>query len=274
MRSVRAGDDRRRRGRAAVLGVILAAAALSADAGGLYLDRLDAPGPQPERLASDGTHLWVGDYITGLIYRVDPARPESTRAYASPGPHVEGLTWDGTHLWSADWSTGLIYRLAVGDTVLAVTRSFAAPGAGDPVGLAWDGEALWLTTWNPPILYRLDPAAGAVLVEQPVKWDGGSLYPAHAFFPEDLAWDGEALWMTDWWTRKVYRINPDTFELLDTRDAGGNRSLGLAFHKGYLWNGDTETPPSLFRLDVTDGTPVRRVTWGRLKRWEDGRTAP
>lgn len=272
MRSERTPNSRRRRrGGPALAGALAALIALGAGAESLYLDRLDAPGPQPEGLASDGEHLWVGDFQTGLIYRVDTDRPESTTAFASPGHRVEGLAWDGTHLWSADYETKLIYRLEVTDTALVVTRTLTPPGTGKPVGLAWDGEALWLTTWTPFYLYRVDPVTGQALVTRMIQAPAEPLYPTAGVgrYPEDLAWDGEALWITDWYTGKVYRIDPQTLTHLETREAGGDRSLGLAFHQGYLWNGDTAAPTSLYRLDITTSTPVRRVSWGTLKRWAE-----
>jgi outer membrane protein assembly factor BamB len=131
-----------------------------------------------------------------------------------------------------------------------------------PVGLTWDGTSLWLTTWYPFMLYRLDPATGAVLFSRSVT----GLYPPNfSYAPEDLAWDGSHLWITDWFTGKIYELDPETFELLQTVPSPGSGSVGLTFHQGYLWNGDTDEA-ALFRLEVTDGTPTRRVTWGRLKR--------
>ena len=248
-------------------GLILAAAAVFA--AGTWLDRIPSPGPQPEGMASDGTYLYVADFLDASISRIDPAAPAAAVSFRSPGPHPEGLAWDGTHLWSADWETRRIYRHQVSDTALTVDFFFDAPRpetSTRPVGLTWDGSALWLTTWYPGMLYRLDPATGAVLVSRRVE----DLYPrdpepiSYSYAPEDLAWDGTHLWVTDWYTPKIFRIEPTTFEVASTTPSPARGSVGLAFHRGYLWNGSTEER-ALYRLEVTDGTPTRRVTWGRLK---------
>ena len=251
-----------------VPGLLLALAALFA--AGAWLERIPSPGPQPEGIASDGTHLYVADFIDGTISRADPAAPAGAVDFPSPGPHPEGLAWDGSHLWSADWETGRIYRHQVSDTALTVDFFFDAPGAEagtHPVGLTWDGASLWLTTWSPFMLYRLDPATGAVLGSRRVE----GLYPrdpapvSFSYAPEDLAWDGTHLWITDWYTPKLFRIDPTTFEVVSTLPAPARGSVGLTFHRGYLWNGSTEER-ALYRLEVTDGTPTRPVTWGQLKR--------
>jgi sugar lactone lactonase YvrE len=247
-------------------------------AGAIYLERLDAPGPQPEGIASDGVHLWVADFQTARIYRMDTKTGEVVTSYPSPGPHPEGLAWDGTHLWHCDWDTRMIYRLSVSDQALTVEREFPAPMFENPlgeliparpVGLAWDGEALWLTTWQPFYLFRLDPVTGDTLKSRSLQDPTDPLYPAVSARPEDLAWDGSQLWITDWFTREIHRIHPDSLVVTRTLDSGGPRSVGLTFHFGYLWNGDTGdggAAPALYRLDVTDGTvPVIPTTWGWLK---------
>jgi len=228
-----------------------------------YLDRIPAPGPKPEGLASDGTSLWLADFDTNRIYRIDPLHPETVVSFPAPGAGPEGLAWDGTHLWAGSWYARKIYRLAVSDTALTVVRSFDPPSGARPVGLAWDGTQLWHTTWNPKALHRLDPMTGEVLFTRAIPGDP-ALYPAGSgvYGPEDLAWDGTGLWITDWYGGKVFRLDPQTLAITHTVPSGGRRSVGLAFHQGFLWNGDTEEA-ALFRLDVT---PVEPMSWGRVKR--------
>ena len=233
-------------------------------AGARGADRIDSPGPQPEGLGSDGTYLYVTDFTTNRVYRFDTDSGDLVSSYPTPGTGPEGLTWDGSHLWTGSWYSRQIYRMAVGDSALTVVQQFAAPLGARPVGLAWDGEALWLTTWTPYYLHRLDPATGAATFSRDL--DAEPLYPAVSPRPEDLAWDGSQLWITDWFTGEIHRFHPDTLVVNRTLESPGPSSVGLAFHQGYLWNGDT-TLDALFRLDITDGSvAVRRVTWGGLKR--------
>ncbi len=257
-----------------ILGVVTATALVLGM--GLWLDRIPSPGPQPEGIASDGTFIWVADFIDGTISRIDPAAPDRPLVFASPGPHPEGLTWDGSHLWSADWETRRIYRHAVSDTAIPVVSSFDSPRPESwtrPVGLTWDGSALWLTTWYPFMLYRLDPTDGHVLASRDIAGLYPPLPPFGTYAPEDLAWDGAHLWITDWYTAGIHRFDPVTYELLESVDSPGPRSVGLTFHLGFLWNGDTEEQ-ALYRLEVTGGTATRRVTWGGLKRGTPGANGP
>ena len=251
------------------IGGLLAGAVLFL--GGMnVLQTIQTPGPQPEGLASDGIHLWLSDFQTNKIYRIDPDVPDSIRAYDAPGTGPEGLAWDGSHLWTGSWFTKKIYRLAVTDTELVVTREFDTPMGAKPVGFTWDGTALWITTWNPFYLFRLDPADGSVLFSRLLGFPAEPLYPNFGSpAPEDLAWDG-TLWMTDWYTREIHQFDAETLELLQSIETPGPRSVGLTFHEGFLWNGDTERD-AIYKLDVTvSGAPV---SWGALKlgNWEPGR---
>jgi sugar lactone lactonase YvrE len=234
------------------------------------LRRLDAPGPQPEGLASDGVDLWVADYQSGLLYEMETGTGTVLRTFEAPGPRPEGLAWDGSHLWCADWDSRRVYRLAVGESTLTVDRELPVPAPaenGHPVGLAWDGSALWLTTWQPFYLLRLDPVTGTVLRSRNLQ-DAPPLYPPRvpgSLAPEDLAWYGGQLWITDWYTWKIYRVDPESLLVTETYDAGATASVGLTFHGGRLWNGDTDAPASLFELDVPGPVSISPRTWGGLK---------
>lgn len=232
------------------------------------LEQFPSPGPQPEGLTSNGTHLWVTDFVTGDLYRIDTGT-SVVDTFATPGPNPEGLAWDGTHLWSADWTTQKIYRHAMnGSDPGEVVLEFDAPpgtfnGLSRPVGLAFDGTQLWLTTWFPYALYRIDPGTGSVLFSRNLSTD--PVYPAFSPRPEDLAWDGVRLWITDWFTREIYALDPSSLEVVQTIAAGATRSVGLTFHEGYLWNNDTEAD-MIYKLDVMGPVPVEATSWGSLKR--------
>ena len=123
----------------------------------------------PGGAAFDGEALWVADFLSTKIRRIDPATGAVLATITGPGMYTGGLAWDGSALWAAPEQSGMLYRLdpATG----AVLKSIPAPthGQKDPNGsdLAWDGTALWHGDYGAKKLRRVDPADGTVLAELP-----------------------------------------------------------------------------------------------------------
>ena len=125
--------------------------------------------PRATGLAYDGESLWI---LTGpSLYTVNP----DTHAYElihkydwNPEQYVTGLAWDGKYLW----------------------------------GLATN-EEWWYGSWldddlEKNTLTQYDPETGEKLysMECPIKNARG------------LTWDGEAFWINDTKTNRLYRISP------------------------------------------------------------------
>jgi len=53
--------------------------------------------------------------------------------------------------------------------------------------MAFDGQNIWLADYHTDLLYCIDPETGNTVKN----------IPAPAYWPEGLAWDGEALWNAD-----------------------------------------------------------------------------
>ena len=201
-----------------------------------------SPGPSPEGLAWDGSHLWVVDGETRLLYRVDPATGESVREFEVEAKRPRGVAWDGKNLWVLDEEAGII--LCLDPETGEETGAINAPkqdmeGPWSITGLTWDGKNLWAAIsagWCSS-LYRIDPESGKVVV---------SFFPQCD--PRGLASDGTHLW-TIAYNGKEFPSRLDRRQLSDEVkkmaqsqeflfDLQVRDPTGLTYGDGVLWAAD------------------------------------
>lgn len=200
-----------------------------------------SPGPSPEDLAWDGSHLWVVDSETHLLYRVDPATGKSVRELEIEAERPQGVTWDGKNLWVLDQEAGIILRLdpETGEE----TGSIEAPrldmeGPWSTTGLTWDGKFLWAAIgagWCSSF-NCIDPESGEIVV---------SFFPQCD--PRGLASDGTYLWTIAYNGEELpskldrRQLSDDlekmaqSQELLFDLDLEVKDPTGLAYGDGILW---------------------------------------
>lgn len=202
----------------------------------------DSPGPFPTGLTWDGDYLWVADYQTERIYRVDSKTGRADRSFDTPGHDPEGLAWDGKRLWHVDG--GAAYDLGCGRSTIYIytidrqsgkaTRRFKAPGSGcNAEDLAWGAGHLWYldgateaSTVGTLTVFKIDPDTGKAVRR----------FDAPGSHPSGLAWDGGALWVSDYSEGRIYRVDPATGRVIARVDARG--ASGLAWDGAHLWYGD------------------------------------
>ncbi|MBJ7471148.1 MAG: PQQ-like beta-propeller repeat protein [Solirubrobacteraceae bacterium] len=111
---------------------------------------------QPEGIASDGKHLFVGSIPTGAVYRADPRSGQG--AVLVPGREGRaaiGLKVAGKHLVVAGGTTGraFIYDARTGADVAEVPLTTGNAFVNDVVV---SKHTAWFTDSRQPQLYRLD----------------------------------------------------------------------------------------------------------------------
>ncbi|MBN1159545.1 MAG: glutaminyl-peptide cyclotransferase, partial [Bacteroidales bacterium] len=185
-------------------------------------------------LTFDGQDLWVADYKTDIIYKIDPVSGEVLHQIPSPGFWPTGLAWDGKNLWNVDREQDKIFRIDPEDGTILWTID--TPCA-DPDGMTWDGTTLWLGDAGDNTIIKIDLCDGTA-----VKTLNG---PAQSV--NGLAFDGRYLWSSDRNLDEIYMIDPATGEVIMIFDAPGPYSRGLAWDGSDLWNVDYQTD-SLYRI--------------------------
>jgi hypothetical protein len=128
-----------------------------------------------------------------------------------------GLTYDGEYLWINDYGDyeGItlteFYRLDP-DTHVQELMFIFDSGKLPIRGLAWDGTCLWALfapgwgggTEGDKVFVQFDPETGDVLHRAPCNIE----------VPLGLTWDGEALWVNDAKSDRLYRVSPDDGSIL------------------------------------------------------------
>ena len=180
-----------------------------------------------------------------------------------------GLAWDAGFFWVAlNSDPAKIIKLnSSGET----TASLDPPAGTVPAGLDFDGENLWLFDSAAGKAYHL--ATSGVLLGQVDLPEGASV---------GLAWDGSGLWVIDWSKLELYRLDPDSGEILKTITTSGmgvSKAYGLAWFKDYLWasnadgiykiNPQTGTLEAIYKTEFNTGDSMG-LTWDDSDAWGCG----
>lgn len=212
------------------------------------------PGSYPTGLTFDGTHLWLADYQTDLLYCVDPVSGKVMRSIPAPAYWPEGLAWDGEALWNADVKGGIplsenyagkIYR--VDPEKGTVLKTISAP-TSTPRGLTWDGTYLWC----------VDNASDEVIQFSPEDGTTIKSFRSPASDPRGITFDGTYLWISDRIKDEIYMVDPETGSVIITTTTPGAFTRGLAFDGQNLWAVDFQED-KLFQLKLRDGVKFRTL---------------
>ncbi len=173
-------------------------------------------------------------------------------------------------------------RAEIGDVV----NSFSAPEGTQPNGLAWDGSNLWMSSYmKEGGIYKLDPMDGSVLDKCTpsaakyngyggLTYDGTYLLEADSYgsgiyklrtsdcsivstisspdkHPNDLAWDGNYLWLHGYPSLKIYKVNHVDGSVVDSYSPpGGGQNAGLTYDGAHLWLSGTDD--MIYKIDPSD----------------------
>ncbi len=219
---------------------------------GEVIASFDIPGSYPTGLTFDGTHLWLADYQTDLLYCIDPETGKVIRSIPAPAYWPEGLAWDGEYLWNADVKGGLplsenyagkVYQVDPEDGT--ILKTVQAPGS-TPRGLTWDGTYLWC----------VDNASDEVIQFSPEDGTTIRSFRSPASDPRGITFDGKYLWISDRIKDEIYMVDPESGSVIIITDAPGAFTRGLAYDGENLWAVDYQED-KIFKLKVRDGQQYR-----------------
>ena len=215
--------------------------------------KFNSPEDFPTGLTSDGTYLWVCDFGSELIYKVDPDDGSVMDSFSTPDTDPVGLAWDGEYLWHVDggraWTLGeeaeiFIYKINPLSGV--ATKMFKAPGGFVAEDLAWGDGHLWYVDgesgpddYGTTTIYKIDVSNGDVVKE----------FRAPGNEPSGLTWDGSHLWHSDPGAGKIYLIDPDNGEVIDSFSSLSEYPDSLAWDGTYLWCVDWDSE-EVYSVDV------------------------
>jgi glutamine cyclotransferase len=155
--------------------------------------------------------------------------------------HIHGVTHDGRHVWAATGPKLVAFDPESGQIARTLDR------AGD-AGSAFDGTHLYQIV--EARIDRIDPTTGEVVASIPAPGGGAA---------SGLAWAEGSLWIGQYRSRKIHKIDPATGAILRTIES--NRFVtGVTWVDGELWHGTWEGNESdVRRIDPASGAVLERL---------------
>ncbi len=210
---------------------------------GKVVSSFPLPGKFCTGLTFDGNYLWVTDYKTDKIYKIDPASGAVLHQIPSPGFWPMGLAWDGKYLWNVDRKQKKIFKIDSRDGTVLTTID--APSEF-PEGLTWHSNTLWVGDDRENSIIKIDLSDGTAVK----KFDG----PAKSV--NGLTSDGQYIWSSDRNLDEIYMINPESGEVVIIIDSPGHYSRDLAWDGNFLWNVDYQND-SVYKIIRHDNEVFR-----------------
>lgn len=141
-----------------------------------------------------------------------------------------------------------IGQAGIGDII----RSFPSPGP-NPRGLAFTGSCLWNADATSSYkIYCLNPANGSIIKQCPSP-----------DYPAGITWDGQYLWIVGYNNHRIYKVDPDSCQVIHWILTPASSPQGLAWDGSYLWHVDTGTD-TLYRLDPQTGNVIYSRSIGSI----------
>lgn len=182
----------------------------------LVLD-FDESSFEPERVTSDGTHVWVAGRQDQVI-KIDPSTGDTLATIALDLDQPKGMIFDGTHVWLASALTSKVFRI---DPVTDQVTTFEGGNLAEPHGLASDGTDIWVVNTDGDDLTRISRSTGSM-----TPFDDGGFGD-----PQDALYDGRYVWVADF--NRVVRIDPGSGAVDQVPVTGLVRNL--AFDGTHIW---------------------------------------
>jgi len=238
--------------------VILMAALFNYDAGGAdeittesyevaipmeKIRKIELPKGYHEGLLIDDGNIWVNNGEHGATWVVDLASGEVLSEIEPVATFTEGITSAPSgKYWVSDWTEKKIYLVSIENSKM-ISESEISMAPARPTGIIWTGFRLYVVTWTRGVgtqyhIHEMDEE-GNIL--RKVRINGISE-------PSQLAWDGSDLWLSSWFDRRVYRIDPETLQ------ATGYFRTKIEQTTGIVWDGEcfwvTGTHADLYRIKI------------------------
>ena len=208
------------------------------------LKKIKIPRWYHEGLYFDGKNIWVNNGKKGKTWVVDTSNSKITNEIQPIGTFTEAITSkDKNTLFVTDWDMKKVYTARIdNDRLTAQAELSVAPA--HPAGAVWNGSNLFVITWTRGVtgtkyhILKLDDKLKVLDTKAVMGIEG----PAH------IAWDGKDLWVTSWYSRRIYKVNAENLEILGYFRSPVTRTTGIAWDGQYFWV--TGTSADLYKMKV------------------------
>ena len=176
-------------------------------------------------------------------YVIDISSGEITSKIEPVATFSEGITQDASgNYWITDWNTKKIYRVRLekGKMVPEAELSFEP---AHPTGVVWVNPYLYVITWTRGFgtKYQIVKLSRDLKIISRDSLKGVSE-------PSQIAWDGKYFWVTSWFDRHAYKLDPATFEIKSFFKTPVKKATGIAWDGKYFWV--TGTDADLYQIEL------------------------
>jgi sugar lactone lactonase YvrE len=181
--------------------------------------------------------------MKGKIWMVDTSSGSITSEINPSGTFTEAITkGPDDYLFVTDWGQRLYKARLDGDKLNVESEISLAPE--HPAGILWNGTKFFVITWKRSIFgtrfYILEIDTNLKITR---KVEIKAIQE-----PDHLAWDGNYLWISSWYSRAVYKVDIDRWEIVGAFASPVSRTTGIAWDGKYFWL--TGTHSDLYKLEV------------------------
>lgn len=200
-----------------------------------------------EGLFYDDRYIWVANGQGIGTWIIDPESGSIVSRIDPVGTFTEGIAEaDEGFLWVTDWDDKKLYRVTIDKEQMVAENEISLEPAR-PTGVVRVGDLTYVITWTRGFgtkyhLLEID-LTGKILRKMRIN---DIHEPAH------LTWDGKHIWITSWYSQRVYKVDLNTFRILGDFRSPAAKATGIAWDGEYLWV--TGTHAKLYQLEVIDST--------------------
>lgn len=208
------------------------------------VNKVQIPTWYHEGLYFDGKDIWVSNGLKGKIWVVDTEKGKVKREIYPVGAFTEAITSAEKDVYIvSDWDSKKIYSARIDNDVMRAEKELTVEPA-HPAGAAWNGKNLFLITWTRSLSgtkFRL------------LTMDGKfNILKSHDITeiqePSQLAWDGKNLWVSSWYDNRVFKIDPDTLDVVGYFKSPVKKTTGIAWDGKHFWV--TGTYSDLYKVEL------------------------
>jgi DNA-binding beta-propeller fold protein YncE len=231
-------------------------------------------GTSPDKIAFDGTNIWVTDYESSDV-RIVAENGNVLKTIPLPSADPEGIIFDGKYIWVANDGAGQNSVSKFDISTLTLIGTYPVGLAPDAV--AFDGTSIWVANTYNDNVWEIDRTTGAYLASYYTGYSGA--------FPTSIIYDGTNLWVAEGTgvdiggiappgISSVLKMRPADGAILGTYTVG-HLARDMVFDGTSIWvcNSNDNTVSRLRAADVAllgtypTGAQPRGITYDGVKIW-------
>ena len=211
------------------------------------LEKIELPKHYHEGIFLNNKNIWISNGKGGKTWVLDVEKKEIVNEIESIGTFTEGIALsDKPHeYWVTDWEEKEIYRVEIKNNIMTKLTDISTDPELPAGILNIDGKIYVITWLRSPTGTKYHVSEfdnnGELISKKQLK----DIYePAH------MAWDGENLWVTSWYSKKVYKVDLENLKVIGRFKSPAKDATGIAYDGASFWI--TGTYDDLYKIELVN----------------------